>query len=199
VLLTAAEVALAREEPELAEQRLIEALRCVRTQPELMPAPLDGLALVALRRGQADRGLRLIAAADSIRARTGAPRHVIGPLSRWPELDDADAVARKSFSSKQLADLHAAAIQMTPDQLLAFAAGAEWSELVNRTENRRRERERRVVELVSQGLTNPQIARRTGVSERTVVTDVRRICRRLGVRSRAELAAWATERQLSED
>ena len=199
VLLTAAEVALARDEPERAEQRLIEALKCVRTQPELMPAPLDGLALVALRHDQADRGLRLIAAADAIRARTGAPRHVVGPLSRWPELDDADAVARKSFSSKQLADLHAAAIQMTPDQLLAFAAGAEWSELVNRTENRRRERERRVVELVSQGLTNPQIARRTGVSERTVVTDVRRICRRLGLRSRTDLAAWATERQLAEE
>jgi predicted ATPase/DNA-binding CsgD family transcriptional regulator len=198
VLLTAAEVALAREEPDLAEQRLIEALKCVRQQPELMPAPLDGLALVALRRGQADRGLRLIAAADSIRARTGAPRHVVGPLSRWPELDDADQVARKSFSSKQLADLHAAAIQMSPDQLLAFAAGAEWSELVNRTENRRRERERRVVELVAQGLTNPQIARRTGVSERTVVTDVRRVCRRLGLRSRTELATWATDRDLPE-
>jgi predicted ATPase/DNA-binding CsgD family transcriptional regulator len=196
VLLTTAEVALARDQPELAEQRLIEALRCVRTQPELMPAPLDGLALVALRHGQADRGLRLITAADAIRARTGATRPVVGPLSRWPELDDADAVARRSFSSKQLADLHAAAIQMTPDQLLAFAAGAEWSELVNRTENRRRERERRVVELVVQGLTNPQIARRTGVSERTVVTDVRRICRRVGVRSRGELAALAAEGEL---
>jgi predicted ATPase/DNA-binding CsgD family transcriptional regulator len=196
VLLTTAEVALARDLPELAEQRLIEALRCVRSQPELMPAPLDGLALVALRHGQADRGLRLITAADAIRARTGATRPVVGPLSRWPELDDADTVARRSFSSKQLADLHAAAIQMTPDQLLAFAAGAEWSELVNRTENRRRERERRVVELVVQGLTNPQIARRTGVSERTVVTDVRRICRRLGVRSRGELASMASDGQL---
>jgi predicted ATPase/DNA-binding CsgD family transcriptional regulator len=191
VLLTAAEVALAGDLPDVAEQRLIDSLRCVRAQPELMPAPLDGLALVALRRGQADRGLRLIAAADAIRARTGATRPVVGPLSRWPELDDADAMARKSFTSKQLSDLHAAATQMTPDQLLAFAAGAEWSELVNRTENRRRERERRVVELVAQGLTNPQIARRTGVSERTVVTDVRRICRRVGVRSRSELAALA--------
>ncbi|HEY1573650.1 MAG TPA: LuxR C-terminal-related transcriptional regulator [Pseudonocardiaceae bacterium] len=191
VLLTAAEVAVAGDLPDVAEQRLIESLRCVRTQPELMSAPLDGLALVALQRGQAERGLRLIAAADAIRARTGATRPVVGPLSRWPELDEADAVARRSFTSKQLADLHAAAVQMTPEQLLAFAAGAEWSELVNRTENRRRERERRVVELVAQGLTNPQIARRTGVSERTVVTDVRRICRRVGVRSRSELAAMA--------
>jgi predicted ATPase/DNA-binding CsgD family transcriptional regulator len=197
VLLTTAEVALARDLPELAEQRLIEALHCVRNQPELMPAPLDGLALVALRHGQADRGLRLITAAEAIRARTGATRPVIGPLSRWPELDEADTVARRSFSSRQLADLRSAAIQMTPDQLLAFAAGAEWSELVNRTENRRRERERRVVELVVQGLTNPQIARRTGVSERTVVTDVRRICRRVGVRSRGELASMASDGRLA--
>jgi predicted ATPase/DNA-binding CsgD family transcriptional regulator len=196
VLLTAAEVALEQDRSDIAEQRLIEALRCARTQPELMPAPLDGLALVALRHGKADRGLRLIAAADAIRARTGATRPVIGPLSRWAELDDADTVARKSFTAKQLADLHAAAIQMTPDQLLAFAAGAEWSELVNRTENRRRDRERRVVELVAAGLTNPQIARRTGVSERTVVTDVRRICRRLGVRTRSELAALAAAGRL---
>ena len=198
VLLTTAEVALARDQPDVAEQRLIEALRCVRTQPELMPAPLDGLALVALQHGQADRGLRLIAAADAIRVRTGAARPVVGPLSRWPELDDADAAARRGFTSKQLADLHAAAVQMTPEQLLAFAAGAEWSELVNRTENRRRDRERRVVELVAQGLTNPQIARRTGVSERTVVTDVRRICRRVGVRSRTELATLAAQQGVPE-
>ncbi|HEX5407958.1 MAG TPA: LuxR C-terminal-related transcriptional regulator [Pseudonocardiaceae bacterium] len=198
VLLTTAEVALARDQPEVAEQRLIDALRCVRTQPELMPAPLDGLALVALRHGQADRGLRLIAAADAIRVRTGAARPVVGPLSRWPELDEADAAARRGFTSKQLSDLQAAAVQMTPEQLLAFAAGAEWSELVNRTENRRRDRERRVVELVAQGLTNPQIARRTGVSERTVVTDVRRICRRVGVRSRTELATLAAQQGVPE-
>jgi DNA-binding CsgD family transcriptional regulator len=180
----------------VAEQRLVEALQCVRTQPELMPSPLDGLALVALRRGQNDRGLRLIAAADGIRVRTGAARPIVGALSRWPELDEADSGARKSFTAKQVADLHTAATQMTPEQLLAFASGAEWSELVNRTENRRRERERRVVELVAQGLTNPQIARRTGVSERTVVTDVRRICHRVGVRSRTELAALATRQEV---
>jgi predicted ATPase/DNA-binding CsgD family transcriptional regulator len=198
VLLSVADLALVREQPDEAEQRLIEALRCVRTQPELMPAALDGLALVAFRRGQNDRGLRLTAAADGIRHRTGATRQVVGPLSRWPELDEADAAARRSFTAKQVADLHTAALQMNPEQLLAFAAGAEWSELVNRTENRRRERERRVIELVAQGLTNPQIARRTGVSERTVVTDVRRICRRVGVRSRSELAAFAGRRPLVE-
>jgi predicted ATPase/DNA-binding CsgD family transcriptional regulator len=199
VLLTTAELALAQEQSDAAEQRLIEALRCVRTQPELMPAALEGLALVALRREEADRGLRLIAAADAIRVRTGTSRPVIGPLSRWPALDEADAQARRGFTAKQLADLHAAASQMTPEQLLAFAAGAEWSELVNRTENRRRERERRVVELVAQGLTNPQIARRTGVSERTVVTDVRRICRRVGVRTRSELAAFAGKHAAAEN
>jgi DNA-binding CsgD family transcriptional regulator len=51
-------------------------------------------------------------------------------------------------------------------------------------------REREVATLVTQGLTNGQIAKRLVVSERTVESHVERIMDKLSRHSRAEIAAW---------
>jgi pimeloyl-ACP methyl ester carboxylesterase/DNA-binding CsgD family transcriptional regulator len=51
-------------------------------------------------------------------------------------------------------------------------------------------RQREVAELVSQGLTNREIAARLGIDERSAEGHVERIRLRLGVRSRAQIAAW---------
>ncbi|WP_139738650.1 helix-turn-helix transcriptional regulator [Actinomyces wuliandei] len=51
-------------------------------------------------------------------------------------------------------------------------------------------RELEVAGLISEGLTNRQIARRLEVSERTVETYVRRLFEKLDCRSRTEVAAW---------
>ncbi len=51
--------------------------------------------------------------------------------------------------------------------------------------------ETEVVRLVTQGLTNPQIGERLFISKRTVGAHLARIFTKLGVRSRAELAAEA--------
>lgn len=56
--------------------------------------------------------------------------------------------------------------------------------------------ELRVVGLVAEGLTNPQIASRLFVSAQTVKTHMKNVFRKLGVSSRAELAAQATRRGL---
>ncbi|HEV2757519.1 MAG TPA: helix-turn-helix domain-containing protein [Actinomycetota bacterium] len=48
--------------------------------------------------------------------------------------------------------------------------------------------ERRIADLVAQGLTNPQIAQRLFVSRYTVQTHLRNAFRKLGVRTRAQLA-----------
>lgn len=52
-------------------------------------------------------------------------------------------------------------------------------------------RERQVLELVSLGLTNAQIARRLGISAATVRTHVEHVLAKLGVPSRAAAAARA--------
>ena len=60
-------------------------------------------------------------------------------------------------------------------------------------------RELQVAELVAQGLSNKQIAARLGRSERTAESHVTNILNKLGIESRAQLAAWITERGLSHE
>jgi non-specific serine/threonine protein kinase len=58
-------------------------------------------------------------------------------------------------------------------------------------------REREVAALVAQGLTSRSIAERLVVAERTVETHVDHILRKLDLRSRAQIAVWATQHGLS--
>jgi DNA-binding NarL/FixJ family response regulator len=51
------------------------------------------------------------------------------------------------------------------------------------------------VELVAEGLTNPQIGERLYVSRRTVKTHLAHVFAKLGVSSRTQLAAQAARRQ----
>lgn len=55
-------------------------------------------------------------------------------------------------------------------------------------------KEREVVELVSQGLSNPEIGGRLYISRRTVETHLSHVFRKLGVANRAQLAALASAR-----
>jgi DNA-binding NarL/FixJ family response regulator len=48
---------------------------------------------------------------------------------------------------------------------------------------------------IAEGLSNPQIAARMFISRRTVTTHLTSIFRKLGISSRAELAAIATRQQ----
>ena len=57
-------------------------------------------------------------------------------------------------------------------------------------------RELEVAELVAEGLTNQSVARRLSVAPRTAEAHVENIRRKLGVRSRAQIAAWVTEQRL---
>jgi len=57
-------------------------------------------------------------------------------------------------------------------------------------------RELEVAELVAAGLTNHSIARRLSVAPRTAEAHVENIRRKLGVHSRAQIAAWVTEHRL---
>ena len=57
-------------------------------------------------------------------------------------------------------------------------------------------RELEVAELVAGGLTNQAIASRLSVAPRTAEAHVENIRRKLQVRSRAQIAAWVTERRL---
>jgi DNA-binding CsgD family transcriptional regulator len=56
-------------------------------------------------------------------------------------------------------------------------------------------REREVALLVGRGLTNRRIAEELSISESTASNHVAKISRKLGLRSRAQIAAWVTQRR----
>jgi pimeloyl-ACP methyl ester carboxylesterase/DNA-binding CsgD family transcriptional regulator len=58
------------------------------------------------------------------------------------------------------------------------------------------DRELEVAQLIAEGLTNQAIAGRLSVAPRTAEAHVENIRRKLGVRSRAQIAAWVTEHRL---
>ena len=49
--------------------------------------------------------------------------------------------------------------------------------------------------LVTEGLTNPQVAERLVTSVRTVQGHVENVLRKLGVGSRSQIGSWVTERR----
>ncbi|GAA4675228.1 response regulator transcription factor [Nocardioides nanhaiensis] len=54
-------------------------------------------------------------------------------------------------------------------------------------------REREVLDLVAQGLANKQVARRLGITERTVKVHLTNVYRRIGVGDRTSAALWARD------
>jgi non-specific serine/threonine protein kinase len=57
------------------------------------------------------------------------------------------------------------------------------------------QREEEVAALVARGMTNRRIASELSISEHTAATHVRRILKKLGLRSRAQMGSWLTERR----
>jgi DNA-binding NarL/FixJ family response regulator len=52
-----------------------------------------------------------------------------------------------------------------------------------------------VLDLLGKGASNPEIGRQLGISGKTVMHRTMTIYRKLGVRGRAEAAAWAARQQ----
>ncbi|HLM29055.1 MAG TPA: response regulator transcription factor, partial [Acidimicrobiales bacterium] len=59
-------------------------------------------------------------------------------------------------------------------------------------------REREVIRLLAEGLTNSQLAERLFISPRTAAVHVSNILAKLGMSSRTEVAAWAVRSGLAE-
>jgi non-specific serine/threonine protein kinase len=55
------------------------------------------------------------------------------------------------------------------------------------------DRQRMIVELVAQGMTNAQVAAKLGISHRTVESHVHNVKAALNLSTRAQLVAWAQQ------
>jgi non-specific serine/threonine protein kinase len=58
-------------------------------------------------------------------------------------------------------------------------------------------REEEVAFLIVHGLTNREIAQHLHVSKRTIDAHIQHIFNKLGLHSRAQISAWATERRIT--
>lgn len=151
---------------------------------------LEDQALLALAEGRYERGFRLAGAAAELREALGA--RAVQP---WRDkVASAMAAARRAVGTRWRA-WQQEGRSMAVEHSVAYALGTQ---IYVPAADRRdagaslSQREAEVVQLLVQGLTNRQIAERLGIGERTVDSHVDHVRDKLGLRTRVQIAAWAT-------
>ncbi|HEX8864698.1 MAG TPA: LuxR C-terminal-related transcriptional regulator, partial [Lentzea sp.] len=137
---------------------------------------LEGLALIAHRRGDPRRALRLVGAASCLREGAFAADLV------W-HADVIEVVRASRVALRGTDTCLAEGREMTREEAVAYALADEPPELS--------ERERQVAELVGAGRTNVGIGEELRISQRMVETHLQRVRRKLDLTTRAQIAAWA--------
>jgi predicted ATPase/class 3 adenylate cyclase/DNA-binding CsgD family transcriptional regulator len=189
-LTTRARVAMAQDEPQQAERDAHDALACAAEIEAYLGISdiVECLAALASEDGSRREAARLFGAAHGIRQRIGAVRFKVYDAGCQAAVTALrDAMGEKDFDS-------------------AWAEGAALStkEAIGCAQRGRGQRkrptsgwasltptERDVVRLVSEGLTNSDIATRLFVSPRTVQTHLTHVYTKLGLTSRVQLVQEA--------
>jgi predicted ATPase/DNA-binding CsgD family transcriptional regulator len=156
-----------------------------------LPQTLDALAQVAAGLESFTEAARLLGAGERARSDLG--------LVRWspdaPAFDGLEELLAEQLGSEAYAAARAEGAVMSLDEAIGWVRRARgtrkrpaggWESLTPT--------ERQVIELVSEGLTNPQVAERMFISRATVKVHLAHIFQKLDVRSRSELAARAVRR-----
>ncbi|OZM82121.1 LuxR C-terminal-related transcriptional regulator [Pseudonocardia sp. MH-G8] len=174
-----------------AEEDLHHQALNIRTEASLWTFVVhsyDALAGCAATAGDPRKAARVLGASDAARTSMDHPR----PPGEQPDHDGLLTRLRADLGAAALADAMAEGAALSRDDLHAY--------LVRSRATRRRpvtgwdgltRAEREVVALVADGLTNPQIGARLFMSRSTVKTHLAHVFAKLGITSRAELAAAA--------
>jgi non-specific serine/threonine protein kinase len=136
--------------------------------------------------------LRLAGAADELRSAIGRP---IAPVER-PIMDRLLAPARRRLSARQQQTAWADGRALGASQALAIGLQIMRPDDGGHDRAALTRREQEVAALVGQGRTNRQIGTALVVTEATAAKHVEHILSKLGLTSRAQIAAWAAEHQL---
>jgi predicted ATPase/DNA-binding SARP family transcriptional activator/DNA-binding CsgD family transcriptional regulator len=163
---------------------------------------LEGLACTAAAKGEAERAARLFGAAQGQYEMGGYHHTPRERALREPYMADARSRLNGAVWEAKLEDGRA----MSLEEAIGYALSEEEdvAPSSHTPEQSRSEqpaaltrREDEVAALVARGLTNRQVGSELHISEHTAATHVRKILKKLGLRSRSELIAWITERRLS--
>jgi DNA-binding CsgD family transcriptional regulator len=150
----------------------------------------SALGVAAAAIGRLDDGVRHLRAAIEINERAGLPPSTASAEFRLAAVlatrrrtgDREEAAALAALARATAVQLGMVPLQRRAQSLADSLAGTDAGPLT--------EREQQIARLVSQGLTNRQIAAIAHISERTAETHVRNILAKLGFSSRAQIAAW---------
>jgi predicted ATPase/DNA-binding CsgD family transcriptional regulator len=186
-------LAAERGEHRLAETKLHEALALRMDHALLLwlPQTFDALAEIAAGLDSHEEAACILGAAERARSDLG--------LVRWapddPRYAQLKQLLREALGEEVFAVAYADGGALTRDEAVAWLRRA-------RGERKRPPRgwdsltptELQVVALVAGGLTNPQIGQRMFISRGTVKVHLSHIFAKLGISTRAQLAAEATRR-----
>jgi predicted ATPase/DNA-binding CsgD family transcriptional regulator len=184
-----------------AAARFTESIDMHRAPNWVTEECLTGMAQIATVERQYERAGRLFGAADALREALGVRRSLVTQI----RYDDAVAATRAALGDPAFAIVWGEGRAMTLEQAIEFALTVEQtaSAKANRAPRTREAkplltmREQEVARLVARGLTNRQIAGALAVSARTAGAHVQNILNKLGFSSRAQIAAWAVEQNLT--
>ncbi len=185
-----ARVAIAQGEPEQAERDAHDALACaVDVEAYLfIPDTLECLAALAGDAGSHREAARLFGAAHSIRQRMWAVRFKIYDAG----CETSVAALRNAMGENDFDTAWAEGVALSTEEAIAYAQrgrgqrkrpASGWGSLTPT--------ELDVVRLVSEGLTNSDIATRLFISPRTVQTHLTHVYTKLGLTSRVQLVQEA--------
>jgi len=153
---------------------------------------LFGLAGAAALKGQHVQAARLFAAAEALRKSLGRQRSIVDQA----DFDKRVASTRTGLGVAAFAAAWSQGTTMPLEDAIEAALAMTESLRTDKQARFFTPREREVMALVAQGLTNREIASRLIISERTADTHVQHLLNKLGVRSRVQVTAWAVERGL---
>lgn len=164
---------------------------------------LEMMATAADAQGQVRRAARLWGTAEVLRESIGAPL----PANERADHNRQVTAARSQLEEAAWLEAWAKGQAMTLEEAIAYALEKEDTDPLTTSVPGEpsagqalivlSRREEEVSALVAQGMSNSQIAQELFLSQHTVKRHISKILRKLGLASRAEVAAWATERQLT--
>ncbi len=177
-----------------AEQRFSEGLRIAAQVDDRVAQCylLGGLGCCAAGSGNPRLAAQLLGAMENLRTEVGATLNVgMAPAFEEATTSATAALGRSRFASeleagRQLtrAAARQRALRERPSKPEAGAIDGSAAVLGRRGAE--------VARLIADGLSNKEIGARLFISERTVESHVRNVLNKLGVNSRAQVAAWIT-------
>jgi DNA-binding NarL/FixJ family response regulator len=157
------------------------------------------MASLAGAMGKATRAAQLWGAAEAAREVAGLPLSTGERTLHKPHL----ASARSQLGETAWREALTEGLAMSLDEAAENALSEETDQseatigrvpsVYNESMGNLTPREQEVAALVARGFTNRQISTVLGISERTAGNHVAKILKKLGLRSRSQIASWAIE------